>query len=245
MSAEAVWDAERSQRIGLAEALMCLGKTPEQIAAICRAAGADGSPVLLTRLDVATYEKLPADLRAELDFDPVSRTGILGDAPKPAEAARIAVVTAGTADVGVAREAARTLSVYGVAFQEVYDVGVAGLWRLLDRIDEIKKFPIIIMVAGMDGAIFLGPRRAGSRRRHRGADLDRLWRLAWRRDGTPFGPGQLCPRRAGMQHRQRLRRRLRRPAHSQGREILRRLKPFRCHPRPAETTLPHICRPRI
>ena len=154
MSNEAVWDFGRSQRIGLAEALMCLGKTPEQITAICRTASADGSPVLLTRLDVAAYEKLPADLQAELDFDPVSRTAILGDPPKPAEAARIAVVTAGTADVGTAREAARTLSVYGVAFQEIYDVGVAGLWRLLDRIDEIKKFPIVIMVAGMDGAIF-------------------------------------------------------------------------------------------
>ena len=154
MSAEAIWDSARIQRIGLAEALMCLGKTPEQIAAICETAAGDLSPVLLTRLDASVFEALPEDLRSRLDYEPVSRTAILGEVPRAAEAARIAVVTAGTADIGVAREAARTLSVYGTAFHEVFDVGVAGLWRLLDRIEEIKSYPIVIMVAGMDGAIF-------------------------------------------------------------------------------------------
>ena len=154
MSAEAIWDSARIQRIGLAEALMCQGKTPEQIAAICETASADGSPVLLTRLDAPVFDALPKELRARLDYEPVSRTAILGEVPRPVEAARIAVVTAGTADVGVAREAARTLSVYGAAFHEVFDVGVAGLWRLLDRIEEIKSYPVVIMVAGMDGAIF-------------------------------------------------------------------------------------------
>ncbi len=154
MSAEAVWDSARTQRIGLAEALMCQGKTPQQIAAICETAAADGSPVLLTRLEVPVFEVLPGELRSRLDFEPVSRTAILGDVPKPTEAARIAVVTAGTADVGVAREATRTLSVYGTAVHETFDVGVAGLWRLLDRIEVITRYPIVIMVAGMDGAIF-------------------------------------------------------------------------------------------
>jgi hypothetical protein len=154
MTPEAVWDAARRARIGLAEAIMCEGKTPAQIAAICGDAAADGHPVLLTRLDPAAFAALPAELAARLDFDPLSRTGILGTVPAAAGPSRIAVVTAGTSDLGVAREAVRTLAVYGEAASEMADIGVAGLWRLLERIDEIRRFPVVIAVAGMDGAIF-------------------------------------------------------------------------------------------
>ena len=154
MNPEAVWDAARRARIGLAEAIMCEGKTPAQIAAICKDAAADGHPVLLTRLDPAVFAALPAELAAEMDFDPLSRTGILGRAPAAVGPPRVAVVTAGTSDLGVAREAVRTLAAYGEAASEMADIGVAGLWRLLQRIDEIKRFPVVIAVAGMDGAIF-------------------------------------------------------------------------------------------
>lgn len=154
MSAEAIWDAARRERIGLAEALMCQGKTPAQIAAICETAGDDGHPVLLTRLETDVFAALPEILKIRLDYHPESRTAILGEVPAPTGPAQIAVVTAGTADLGVAREALRTLTVYGEACHEVFDVGVAGLWRLLDRVEEIKRYPVTIMVAGMDGAIF-------------------------------------------------------------------------------------------
>jgi NCAIR mutase (PurE)-related protein len=154
MTAEAIWDAERAVRIGLAEAVMCQGKTVGQIASICETAYRGDGPVLLTRLDPEAFSALPADLREKLDYEPTSGTAILGTVPAPGAAAQIAVVTAGTADLGVAREAMRTLSVYGEKCAEIVDVGVAGLWRLLERVDEIKKFPIVIAVAGMDGAIF-------------------------------------------------------------------------------------------
>lgn len=154
MNPEAVWDAARRARIGLAEAIMCEGKTPAQIAAICGDAASDGHPVLLTRLDPATFAALPAELAARMDFDPLSRTGILGSVPVATKPSRIAVVTAGTSDLGVAREAVRTLAAYGESASEMADIGVAGLWRLLQRIDEIKRFPVVIAVAGMDGAIF-------------------------------------------------------------------------------------------
>ena len=154
MNPEAVWDAARRARIGLAEAIMCEGKTPAQIAAICHDAAGDGHPVLLTRLEPAVFAALPGDLAATVDFDPLSRTGILGSVPAPAGPPRVAVVTAGTSDLGVAREAVRTLAAYGEAATEMADVGVAGLWRLLDRVDELKRFPVVIAVAGMDGAIF-------------------------------------------------------------------------------------------
>lgn len=154
MSREAVWDAARRARIGLAEAIMCEGKTPAQIAAICDDAKTDHHPVLLTRLSTEAFEALPADLRARIDFEPLSRTAVLGDLPLPAGPARVAVVTAGTSDIGISREAVRTLAAYGEASTEFNDIGVAGLWRLLDRVDEIKEFPVVIVVAGMDGAIF-------------------------------------------------------------------------------------------
>lgn len=154
MNPEAVWDAARRARIGLAEAILCEGKTPAQIAAICDDATRDGHPVLLTRLEPEVFAALPAELAAKVDFDPLSRTGILGTPPAASGPSRIAVVTAGTSDLGVAREAVRTLAAYGEAATEMADIGVAGLWRLLQRVDEIKRFPVVILVAGMDGAIF-------------------------------------------------------------------------------------------
>lgn len=154
MNPEAVWDAARRVRIGLAEAIMCEGKTPAQIAAICGDAAKDGHPVLLTRLEPAAFAALPGGLAARMDYDPLSRTGILGEVPAAKGLSRVAVVTAGTSDLGVAREAVRTLAAYGEAATEVADIGVAGLWRLLERVDELKRFPVVILVAGMDGAIF-------------------------------------------------------------------------------------------
>ena len=154
MNSDAVWDAARPERTGLAEAVFCEGKTTDQIAGICGEAAGGDYPVLLTRLGQSAFDALPEALKAKLDYDQISRTAVLGSVPAMAGAAQIAVVTAGTSDKGVAREAIRTLSVYGEASVEIVDVGVAGLWRLLDRIEEIKCYPVVIMVAGMDGAIF-------------------------------------------------------------------------------------------
>ena len=83
---------------------------------------------------------------------PVSGTGLLGARTEPGPA-RVAVVTAGTSDVPVAKEAVRTLAYYGEAALEVYDVGVAGLWRLLDRLEEIRAMPVVIAVAGMEASL--------------------------------------------------------------------------------------------
>jgi NCAIR mutase (PurE)-related protein len=73
---------------------------------------------------------------------------------KPRSEVQVAVVTAGTSDLPVAREAIRTLAFYGVAAREIADVGVAGLWRILMHEDELKRYPVVIVVAGMEGALF-------------------------------------------------------------------------------------------
>ncbi len=143
-------DVRRSARIGLPEAILCLDKSPAQIAAILAEAP---ERLLLTRLEAPKFAALPAEARARLDFDPVSRTAILGAMPPATEPARVAVVTAGTSDLPMALEAARTLAFHGQATLRVADVGVAGLWRLLARVEELRTYPVLIVAAGMDAAL--------------------------------------------------------------------------------------------
>ncbi len=143
-------DYERPSRIGFGEAIFCAGKTPAQIDAIVTEA-ADTSALLLTRLDPHNYAHLTT--RGRLDYDPLSRTAFLGKPLPPLEESAIAIITAGTSDLPVAREAFRTLHFNGQTPLMISDVGVAGLWRLLQRIEEIRRFPVVIVVAGMDAAL--------------------------------------------------------------------------------------------
>ncbi len=147
---EFVADTQREERLGFSEAIFCAGKSAEQIAAILAAASA---PLLLTRLDPAKHAALPDVWRGTLDYDPLSGTALAGAAAAPRFAARVAVVTAGTSDLAVAREALRTLRFHGVAATEIVDVGVAGLWRLLRRVDELRSAAVTIVAAGMDAAL--------------------------------------------------------------------------------------------
>lgn len=144
-------DAERPERIGFGEAVYCAGKSPGQIADILRSV--PDMPLLLTRLDAARFAALPGALRERLDYDPMSQTAWQGE-PAPLRAGRrVAVVTAGTSDLPVAREAIRTLRFSGHDATEIGDVGVAGLWRLLRRVEELRAHAIVIVVAGMDAAL--------------------------------------------------------------------------------------------
>ncbi len=154
MSDDVQIDFDRPARIGLGEAVLCTGKSPRQIAAALSAARDKAAPVLLTRLAEDAWQALDGDLRQAIDYDADSRTGVFGDWTEPTEEPRAAIVTAGTSDLAVAREAARTLLFHGYASLEIADVGVAGLWRLLAREVELREFPVVIVVAGMDGALF-------------------------------------------------------------------------------------------
>lgn len=150
---EVTLDLKRGERIGLDEAILCQGKTVEQLAEILARGREASHPLLLTRLSVAQLEGLPSHDRDALDYEPVSRTAYFGK-PKPETgAARIAVVAAGTSDAHATREIRRTLSFHGIPSTLIADVGVAGLWRLLARIDEIKHHKVAIVVAGMDAAL--------------------------------------------------------------------------------------------
>jgi NCAIR mutase (PurE)-related protein len=146
-------DWERDRRTGVAEAVLCGSKSTAQIAGICDSAMRSGRRLLLTRLDEDAFAALPPATRKALDYDPLSHTAFIGGAVRT-QPSGVAIVAAGTSDMLVAREAARTLAFYGLGSLMVADVGVAGLWRLMERIEEIRQNRIVIAVAGMEGALF-------------------------------------------------------------------------------------------
>lgn len=146
-------DLLREGRIGLDEALFCEGKTTAQVQRIVESMRADRRSMLLTRLEEARFLELSETLRAALDFDPLSRTAFLGPRRPLGPAASVGIVCAGTSDLRVAREAARTLEYYGHRAAEFADVGVAGIHRLLSRIEEIRGYAVVVAVAGMDAAL--------------------------------------------------------------------------------------------
>lgn len=150
---EAVMDWEREARTGLPEAVFASGKSVGQIAEIVAGAAADGHRLFVTRLPPDRHDALPASVRDILDYEPLSATATLGE-PAEAVPGRIAIVTGGLADLPVAAEAARTLAFSGARSELIADVGVAGLWRLLARIEEVREADIVIAVAGMEGALF-------------------------------------------------------------------------------------------
>jgi len=146
-------DFERRARIGLDEAVLCDSKSVGQIDAVLERAAAAAKPLLLTRLSTEQLTALADRHRAQLDHDPVSSTAYFAWSPPRAEAPQVAVLSAGTSDARVAREAVRTLEYYGVGALEIGDVGVAGLWRLMERIEEVRPLPAVIVAAGMDAAL--------------------------------------------------------------------------------------------
>lgn len=146
-------DFAREARTGLDEAVFCAGKTAGHVEEILQQVEARKARILLTRLDPDKFAALPEAQRANLDYDALSQTGYFSQPYPQTRTKRVAVVAAGTSDVVVAKEAARTLSFYGEFPAEITDVGVAGLWRLLERIDEIRTMKVVIAIAGMDAAL--------------------------------------------------------------------------------------------
>jgi NCAIR mutase (PurE)-related protein len=150
---EFVLDFVRQERIGLEEAIYAAGKSVLQIEAIMDAAAQRGSSLLITRLDNEKYAAFAPSYKERLDFCETSKTAIFGQARPIFEVRHVAIVCAGTSDVAVAREAERTLAYHGEGSAFIADVGVAGLWRFTQRLDEIRTYPVLIVVAGMDAAL--------------------------------------------------------------------------------------------
>jgi NCAIR mutase (PurE)-related protein len=145
-------DHHRALRRGFPEAVFGAGKTPEQIAAIVSRIAAQGQNVIVTRTTAEVHRQLLASQPSAV-FHESARCITVETKAAPELPGRLAVVAAGTSDMPVAEEAALTASFYGASVDRIYDVGVAGLHRLLDRAETIRQARVVIVAAGMEGAL--------------------------------------------------------------------------------------------
>lgn len=145
-------DVHRKVRQGAAEVIYGAGKTAEQMEGIIDVMKQNGqNTILITRLSPESAEVLQK--KYDMIYHAQGRVGIVGTMPKPDGIGKIVVATGGTSDVPVAEEAALTAEVLGNEVVRLYDVGVAGLHRLLAHMEEIMSASVIIAIAGMEGAL--------------------------------------------------------------------------------------------
>ena len=145
-------DLHRKMRQGAAEVIYGSGKTPEQILAIADSMLKNGQEtILVTRL--AAEKAAELDGKLPMTYHETARIGVVGNMPTPNGIGTVVVATGGTSDIPVAEEAALTAEVLGNRVTRLYDVGVAGLHRLLAHLDDIMGASVIIAIAGMEGAL--------------------------------------------------------------------------------------------
>lgn len=145
-------DTTRSLRHGVGEVIYGEGKSKEQIKSITASLLSNGeSTVLITRIDNEKAEYLKRHF--DLTYDETARVAIIGQIPKPNGKGTVVVCCAGTSDLYCAKEASLTLKAFGNDVVEMFDVGVAGIHRLLDKTETIQKAKAIVAIAGMEGAL--------------------------------------------------------------------------------------------
>lgn len=145
-------DTERYRRTGIPEVIYAEGKTPEQVAEIAERMHLRGIPILATRASRKVYDAV-AKRMPEVTYHEIARAIVCqGDVPEPTEQ-YIAVVSAGTSDMPASEEAAITAEFLGNRVERIHDVGVAGIHRLFNKVDLIRQASVVIVVAGMEGAL--------------------------------------------------------------------------------------------
>lgn len=145
-------DTERNKRTGIPEIIYGEGKTAAQIIGIVEAMLEKQNNILVTRVAAAKAKNVRKKI-PQLHYDVVSEMLLWEKIPVDKTVGKIAVVTAGTSDLKIAEEAAVTAEVFGNSVERIYDVGVAGIHRLFARIDEIRAAQVVIVIAGMEGAL--------------------------------------------------------------------------------------------
>ena len=144
-------DHHRQIRSGFGEVIFCSGKSDEHLLKIFETFHEKDTEVLGTRASQAQYELVKAVI-PEVTYDPLSRI-LKIERPDKQHVGRVAVCTAGTADIAVAEEAAQVAEYFGTRVDRFYDVGVAGIHRLFAKLEDIRKANCVIAVAGMEGAL--------------------------------------------------------------------------------------------
>ena len=144
-------DHHRALRCGHAEVILCAGKTPEQVAQIARCILDRGGPLLATRADAAHYAAV-RQVCPEAQYRAEARCIVVQKQPVEPQGL-VLVITAGTSDIPVAAEATVTAEVFGARVELISDVGVAGIHRLLRHVQRMQEANVLVVVAGMEGAL--------------------------------------------------------------------------------------------
>ena len=145
-------DHHRGIRIGFPEVILGTGKTTEQIVTIASHLSASSTKLLITHVDQETYVAVKAAIK-DASYNPLAKAIVVNRQQNISLRPGITVVTGGTSDIPVAEEAAVTAEIMGNKVEKVFDVGVAGLHRLLDKLPKLRQAKVLVVVAGMEGAL--------------------------------------------------------------------------------------------
>ncbi|ABS33352.1 1-(5-phosphoribosyl)-5-amino-4-imidazole-carboxylate carboxylase [Clostridium botulinum] len=145
-------DNHREMRVGYPEVIYCAGKTVDQIKGIIEFMLTKENNILGTRATKEAYEEVKK-ICPEAEYDELARTIVIKKREVKSKGGYIAVVTAGTSDIPVSEEAAVTAEIFGNKVERIYDVGVAGIHRLFDKLELIRGARVIVVAAGMEGAL--------------------------------------------------------------------------------------------
>jgi hypothetical protein len=145
-------DHHRGIRIGFPEVILGTGKTTEQIVTIASHLSASTTKLLITHVDQETYVAVKAAIK-DASYNPLAKTIVVNRQQNISLRPGITVVTGGTSDIPVAEEAAVTAEIMGNKVEKIFDVGVAGLHRLLDKLPKLREAKVLVVVAGMEGAL--------------------------------------------------------------------------------------------
>jgi hypothetical protein len=145
-------DHHRALRTGFPEVIWGPGKTPDQIAQIMLAMSSRANVIMATRIDAPVFQQIKSQIR-DVQYYPLPRICVLETASPAPQHGTIGVLSAGTADIPVAEEAALTAQLCGFTVERLWDVGVAGIHRLLSHRELLSQVNVLIVVAGMEGAL--------------------------------------------------------------------------------------------
>jgi len=148
----AVVDNHREIRVGYPEVIYCQGKTVNQVRGIVESMLTKDNNILGTRASKEMYEAVKK-ICPYAKYNEVGRTITIVKRPEEKTESYIAIVTAGTSDIPVAEEAFETANIFGNKIEKIFDVGVAGIHRMFNKLDTIRKAKVIIVIAGMEGAL--------------------------------------------------------------------------------------------
>jgi pyridinium-3,5-biscarboxylic acid mononucleotide synthase len=146
-------DHHRGLRSGMPEVIYCQGKTVPQIKKIIQSMKRAGNSILATKLYKETFRELKSFLPKNSDYNEIAHTLVIDKNKNEKKSGLITIITAGTSDIPIAEEASVTARALGSETETLFDVGVAGIHRLFNNLEQIRKARVIIVVAGMEGAL--------------------------------------------------------------------------------------------